>query len=101
MPPPSSQTVRFAVRGPIKRADLPGLTERVCAFLARNRDSAVPCDVVDCDVADVTPDAATVEVLARLHLAAKRYGCHVRLCHASAELMEIVAFMGLGEVLIE
>ena len=54
-----------------------------------------------CDVADVSPDAPTVEALARLHLAAKRYGCRVRLCNASAELMDLVGFMGLGEVLIQ
>ncbi|MGZ4619742.1 MAG: STAS domain-containing protein [Frankiaceae bacterium] len=101
-----SQTDNFVVRGPITRADLPGLTERVCTLLARTRETAQPSDVhpadfVHCDVADVSPDAPTVEALARLHLAAKRYGCRVRLCNASAELMDLVGLMGLGEVLIQ
>jgi ABC-type transporter Mla MlaB component len=97
---PASQPVSFVVRGPIRRADLPGLTERVCALLAGNRDSAQPCEVVHCDVAGVSADAPTVEALARLHLAAKRYGCRVRLCHASTDLLQLIEFMGLGEVLL-
>ncbi len=98
--PPSQPTAGFVVRGPIKRSDLPGLTERVCALLAGNRDSASPCPIVHCDVADVSPDAPTVEALARLHLAGRRYGVQVRLRNAAPELLDLVAFMGLGEVLI-
>ena len=41
----------------------------------------------------------TVDALARLQLAAQRRGCQVRLRHASAELLELVAFMGLRDVL--
>lgn len=93
--------VSFVVRGPITRADLPGLTERVCALLARSHELGGPADVVHCDVAGVSPDAPTVEALARLHLAAKRHGCQMRLRNASAELMDLVGFMGLGEVLIQ
>jgi ABC-type transporter Mla MlaB component len=52
-----------------------------------------------CDVNGVEPDAVTVDALARLQLAARRTGCCVRLRHASDELLELVAFMGLSEVL--
>ncbi len=57
--------------------------------------------VVLCDVRGAEPDAATVDALARLQLAARRGGREVRLVHASAELLRLVAFMGLAEVLPE
>jgi len=87
-------TVAFAISGPITRADLPGLCGRVCAFL-----SECGAEVALCDVAGVGCDAVTVDALARLQLAARRHGCRVRLCNASAELLELLAFMGLDDVL--
>ena len=90
------QTVEFAVRGPIAHDDLPGLCQRVCALLSESG-----ADVALCDVATVEPDAVTVDALARLQLAARRYGCQVRLRRASDELRKLVAFMGLADVLTE
>ena len=87
------QSVAFVIRGPITRADLPGLCERVCALLG---ESGV--EVALCDVAGVVPDAVTVDALARLQLAARRHGCRVRLRHASKELLDLVDFMGLCDV---
>jgi ABC-type transporter Mla MlaB component len=89
-------TLVFKVEGPIARADLPGLCTRVCALL---EETAV--EVAVCDVRGVEPDAVTVDALARLQLAARRHGCRVRLRHASAELRQLVAFMGLTDVLPE
>jgi ABC-type transporter Mla MlaB component len=86
----------FAIWGPIAREDLPGLCDRVCALL-RERGPGV----TRCDVTGVAPDAVTVDALARLQLAARRIGCQVRLCNASGELRELVAFMGLTDVLAE
>ena len=57
--------------------------------------------VVRCDVRGVEPDAVTVDALARLQLAARRLLCEVRLCNASHALAELVAFMGLQDVLPE
>jgi ABC-type transporter Mla MlaB component len=88
--------VAFAIRGPIARDDLPGLCDRVCALLRAHGPG-----VLDCDVLGVRSDAVTVDALARLQLAARRLGCRVRLCHASADLVELVAFMGLDDVLTE
>jgi uncharacterized protein len=88
------RTIDFAIRGPIARADLPGLCERVCALLT---DSGA--DLAFCDVCSVDCDAVTVEALARLQLAARRLGCQVRLVQASDELVELVKFMGLRDVL--
>ena len=47
------------------------------------------------------PVRVTVDALARLQLAARRHGCRVRLLNASAGLRELVAFMGLADVLTE
>ena len=56
-------------------------------------------DVAVCDVAGVAADAVTVDALARLQLAARRHGCRIQLEHASAELRDLIAFMGLEDVL--
>jgi ABC-type transporter Mla MlaB component len=90
------QTIAFTVHGPIARSDLPGLCDRVCALFAETRPA-----VAICDASTVEPNAATVDALARLQLAAKRYGCVVRLRGASPALLELVAFMGLADVLPE
>jgi ABC-type transporter Mla MlaB component len=84
----------FAVHGPIAREDLPGLCDRVCRVFAAS--SAVE---LFCDVRSVTPDAVTVDALARLQLAAHRNGRTVRLQNASQELLELVEFMALDDVL--
>ena len=94
MAAPAPQTVAFAIYGPIARADLAGLCDRVCALLDQSG-----ADVALCDVTGVEPDAVTVDALARLQLAARRKSCQVRLRHASDELLELVAFMGLRDVL--
>ena len=88
------RTIAFAVRGPIARCDLPGLCERICALFERSG-----AQLALCDVTGVAPDAVTVDALARLQLAAHRRGCQVRLRNASEELLELVAFMGLDDVL--
>jgi ABC-type transporter Mla MlaB component len=91
---PAPETVAFAIRGPIARADLPGLCERICTLLERSGAA-----VALCDVSGVQPDAVTIDALARLQLGARRHGCRVRLRRASAELLDLVAFMGLKNVL--
>jgi ABC-type transporter Mla MlaB component len=96
MSAPAPDSIVFAIYGPIARTDLPGLCERVCAELERCGAS-----VAFCDVAGVEPDAVTVEALARLQLGARRHGCRVRLRHASEDLLALVDFMGLSDVLPE
>ena len=90
----TSQTVAFSIWGPIRRDDLPGLCDRVCALLQASRPM-----VALCRVDGVPPDAVTVDALARLQLAARRNGCQVRLRGASRELLQLVEFMGLRDVL--
>jgi ABC-type transporter Mla MlaB component len=87
--------IAFAVTGSIARDDLPGLCARVCALLDENRGA----EVAYCDVRGVDVTAATVDALARLQLAARHYGCRIRLRHASEELLGLVSLMGLEDVL--
>jgi ABC-type transporter Mla MlaB component len=90
------QTIAFSIHGPIARADLPGLCDRVCALLTGGG-----ARVALCDVRSVEPDAVTIEALARLQLAARRSGCQVRLQEASPELRRLIGFMGLDAVLLD
>jgi ABC-type transporter Mla MlaB component len=90
------RAIAFTIHGPIARADLPGLCDRVCALLRESR-----AEVAYCEVDGVEPDAVTVDALARLQLAARRCACRVRLRGGSEELRELVAFMGLADVLTD
>ena len=88
------RAIAFTIHGPIARADLGGLCDRVCTLLRDGRP-----DVAYCEVGGVEPDAVTVDALARLQLAARRRGCRIHLRNASHDLLDLVAFMGLRDVL--
>jgi ABC-type transporter Mla MlaB component len=94
MAAPAPQIVVFAIDAPIARTDLPRLCEQVCSLIERTG-----ADVALCDVSKVDPDAVSVDALARLQLAARRRGCQARLRGASNELLDLLAFMGLRDVL--
>jgi hypothetical protein len=68
----------------------------VCAVL-----TAAAGAELSCDVASVPSDAVTIEALALLQLAARRQNCRILLRNASADLVGLVAFLGLGDVLTE
>jgi ABC-type transporter Mla MlaB component len=90
------RAIAFTIHGPITRADLRGLSERVCALLVESR-----AEVAHCLVAGVGPDAVTVDALARLQLGARRHTCRVVLHGVSDELRALVEFMGLDDVLTD
>jgi hypothetical protein len=52
------------------------------------------------DVQGVDSDAVTIDTLARLQLAARRLSCRLVLRNATPELLELVEFMGLAEILV-
>jgi hypothetical protein len=52
-----------------------------------------------CDLSGARPTAATVDSLARLALLIRREGSRLVLRNAAPELVELIAFMGLTEVL--
>jgi ABC-type transporter Mla MlaB component len=87
-------SVSLTIRGPLERDDLAGLFARTCALL----HSAHP-ELLCCELEAVAPDAVAVDALARLALAARRGGCSVCLRGACDELHELIAFMGLDDVL--
>jgi ABC-type transporter Mla MlaB component len=93
MAAPTPTTINFSIYGPITRDDLPGLCDRVCALFSESS-----AGIAICDVAGVGVDAVTVDALARLQLGAGRHDCVVRLRNASSELLDLVAFMGLENV---
>ena len=92
MPTQSPRSV--AIRGPLRRADLPGLYARVCGTLEANRGGPIVCDVTS-----VSSDAIAVEALCRMQLGARRHRCEVRLAGASDELLELLDYLGLADVL--
>jgi ABC-type transporter Mla MlaB component len=61
--------------------------------------ASVPRPLV-CDLSALGgADAETIDLLARLQLAARRHGRTLRLFHASPALQELIAFAGLDAVL--
>ncbi|HEV7584772.1 MAG TPA: STAS domain-containing protein [Solirubrobacteraceae bacterium] len=93
--PSAPRRVTLEISGPLVRADLPALYDRTCALL----EGARP-EVLCCELRAVEADAVAVDALARLALAARRHGAHVLLGGASPELRDLVALMGLAEVLV-
>ncbi len=56
---------------------------------------------MDCDVGHIrAADLATVNALARAHLNARRRGVRLRFTNASPSLQELIAFVGLADVLL-
>jgi hypothetical protein len=52
------------------------------------------------DAHGIGSDAVTIDSLARLQLAARRISCRLVLRNAAPELLELVEFMGLAEILL-
>jgi ABC-type transporter Mla MlaB component len=93
LPEPSATVV--VLSGRIARADIPALCDRVRVLLEGSDAELVICDVG----ALVDPDAVMVDALTRLQLIARRLGRRIRLRDACGELQELLALMGLGDVL--
>jgi hypothetical protein len=93
--PLADEPIVFAIEGPIARGDLPGLCSRVRGLLEGTGATVALCNVG----AEVCADAVTADALARLQLLAGRLGCRVLLRDASDELLELLAFMGLSDVM--
>jgi hypothetical protein len=55
---------------------------------------------VDCDVGHCYADLATANALARAHVNARRLGSRLHVVNASPELQELIAFVGLADVLL-
>jgi ABC-type transporter Mla MlaB component len=92
--PARSDTMVVTIGGPIA----PGHVDGMCAGLRAAMNACDPERVV-CDVARVRrPDAAAIDLLARLALIARRQNSQLALAGVPIELSELMAFVGLGEV---
>ena len=92
--PPEANAIHVVISGPITPAAIAGLCDRVRLALEGSGADLVVCDVGTL----VDPDCATVDALARLQLTARRLGRQVRLRNACGELQELLALVGLGDV---
>jgi ABC-type transporter Mla MlaB component len=93
-PRPEPSALVLVIGGPITPGDIERLCKLLRAKLEGNRAPAVICDVG----AIGDPDAVTVDALARLQLTARRLGRQLRLRHACDELRDLLALMGLTDV---
>lgn len=92
---PEASSVVLVLSGPVARADIPRLCERVRVLLEGRHAEVVICDAEGVDY----PDAVTIDVLARLQLTALRLGSRVRLRHLTCDLIELLDLCGLRGVL--
>jgi ABC-type transporter Mla MlaB component len=88
-----SPPLLLQVRGPLRRSDLPELYAHTCARLADGGHR-----VVVVEVSGLSADAVALDALARLALAARRYGCRITLRGASADLWGLIDLTGLRSV---
>lgn len=95
MAAPDPNTIVFALNGPIAPKDLRWLCERVRSLLESSGSDHVVCDVS----AVLTPDAGTVDALARMQLTARRLGRRMKVRGACGELKDLVTIAGLNDVL--
>jgi anti-anti-sigma factor len=87
-------TLIVTIRGLIDRPAARRLGDEVGDLLR-----ATGASLVVFDVGGVTQaNAAAVDAVCRVHLAARRVGCRLRLRHASPELLDLLDLTGLCDV---
>ena len=92
-----SKGVTLIIRGPVAREGIPSLCDRAQTLLVNERAQFLVCDVGNVTI----PDATVVDALTRLQLTAQRLGCRMGVAHASSDLRELLAFVGLADVVKE
>jgi ABC-type transporter Mla MlaB component len=80
----------------LRRSDIPGLCEMLAVMI---RDGGAT--VVLCDVSRVRADTVLVETLLRLQLTARRLGGRIRVHRAMADMLELLALVGVSDVLLD
>jgi ABC-type transporter Mla MlaB component len=83
------------VGNPLDRAEERRLHQHLHVLLEHGGPTSVACEVSALSM----PDIGAVAALARLQLTARRLGSSILLRHASVELLELLAFVGLANVL--
>jgi hypothetical protein len=82
------------IEGPITRAGIAALCGRARELLERG-----DVELVVCDLGALSPDAVTIDALARLQLTTDRMGRRIRFRNACREVQELSTFCGLDDVL--
>ncbi|MFL5757829.1 MAG: STAS domain-containing protein [Chloroflexota bacterium] len=96
--PPSSAdpaSTVLAVGGSIAPVDPPTLADRARLLIAAAPGQRVVCDVTSSELIDL----ATIDLIARLALAAKQLGCEFSVRAAPGAVPELLALIGLAEVI--
>jgi anti-anti-sigma factor len=93
--PPSARTIVVAIGGHIERGDVPALCDRIVAVLEASDASTLMCDLGCLTM----PNAAVVDVLARLQVMARRLDRQMRVTNSSKHLQELLELCGLSDVL--
>ena len=96
MADPAPRNASLTISATLAQAELPALLQH-----GRDLMRSGEVSVLQCELAGVGADLLAVEALARLELEARRAGCRLRLCDAAEELCELIALLGLGEVLLD
>jgi ABC-type transporter Mla MlaB component len=91
---PATEAARLVLSGALGTPDAPSLCARLRAALQQGSTQAVECDVTGLHPVDL----GTIDALARLTLTARRLGSQVRLQDASTELRDLLALVGLADV---
>jgi hypothetical protein len=90
---PPEPSTGLLVLAAIGDGDVAMLCERLRAVIV-----ASDAEVVVCDVGALPANARTIEAVARLQLTARRLGRRIRLQRASHDLEQLLAFVGLADV---
>lgn len=91
----SPRTIRLVVRSDFAPGDVRPLADRLVRELRRDDVTEVLVDVSRVR----SPDIGYVDALARLQLGARRHGSRVRLVGPCPQLLELLALVGLEELL--
>jgi ABC-type transporter Mla MlaB component len=92
--PSGAETMVVTIGESIERHDVDGLCDAL-----RRALSACDAELVVCDLGRVRrPDAAVIDLLARLSLTSRRLGRRMCLRAAPSTVLELVTFMGLAGV---
>jgi len=92
--PPSARTIVVAIGGHIERDDVIALCDRILAVLETSDASTLICEV-GCLV---KPNAAVVDLLARLRVVTRRLDREMRVTNPSTYLRELLELCGLSDV---
>ncbi len=84
-----------SLSGELAPSQVNALCERVRGLL-----EASGRKVVVCDVHGIHADAVALDALARLQLTAQQVGCRMQLRHVCEELLDLIALVGLKDVLV-